>query len=378
MSYAAFPLIEISGTPFERGRAYGQAVAGRIRASIGIYAGQLAKLGLGRDEVREVVRRFVPVMADYAPDLVEEMRGIAAGATCAFEEIALVNARTEIIQIGQRMSAAKAGGAEPDGCTGVVVMPEASADGNLIHAQNWDWRPECVETAIVLRVRREDGPDLLTFTEAGGLARSGFNAAGLAITANYLESDLDYRQTGIPLPLIRRRYLESEHLAEGIKLVATTKKSAANNMMLSTAAGFAIDFECAPNEAFALYPVDGLLVHANHWTSVAALAKLKDTGIADVPDSFYRDYRVREALAKKTGRIALDDVKAALFDDFGTPYAVCAPPRPGPRDSNIAATVAMIVMLPQNGFMEIAPMPALNRQFTRYDLTMEKAARAVA
>jgi len=35
-------------------------------------------------------------------------------------------------------------------------------------------------------------------TEAGGLARSGFNSAGVAITANYLESDRDYRQLGVP------------------------------------------------------------------------------------------------------------------------------------------------------------------------------------
>ena len=41
-------------------------------------------------------------------------------------------------------------------------------------------------------LRRDDGPDLLTFTEAGALGRSGFNAAGIAITANYLRSDRDY------------------------------------------------------------------------------------------------------------------------------------------------------------------------------------------
>jgi isopenicillin-N N-acyltransferase-like protein len=38
----------------------------------------------------------------------------------------------------------------------------------------------------------------------------------------------------------------------------------------------------------------------------------------------------------------------------------------------------MIVMQPQQGFMEVAPMPALNRHFTRYDLKMESSVRAVA
>jgi isopenicillin-N N-acyltransferase like protein len=374
MSYAPFPLIEIAGPPFERGRSYGVAAAVRIRASVRIYAGQMQRLSFTWDQVRDIVAGFVPSMEAFAPDLIEEMRGIAAGAGCSFEEVALVNARTEVMQIGERRAAGS--NAEPDGCTGIVVLPEAARDGVLIHAQNWDWRPECVDTAIVLRIRRDDGPGILTFTEAGGLARSGFNSAGLAITANYLKSDRDHRQAGIPLPLIRRRVLEGAHLADGIRLVATTPKSCSSNMMLSTAAGFAIDFECAPDEAFALYPDGGLLAHANHWTCPSALAKLKDTGIAGVPDSYYRDYRVRQLLAARRGRIAADDVKAALFDDFGTPYAVCRPPHSGA--GNIDATVAMIVMQPALGQMEIAPMPARNRAFTRYALDIDGMVSAVA
>src|SRR6202007_2163302 len=95
----------------------------------------------------------------------------------------------------------------------VVVLPEAAQSSCLVHAQNWDWKRECTETAVVLRIRRDDGPDILTFTEAGALARSGFNAAGIAITANYLESDRDYSRVGVPLALIRRKVLESPHLA---------------------------------------------------------------------------------------------------------------------------------------------------------------------
>src|SRR3546814_14277720 len=93
---------------------------------------------------------------------------------------------------------------DPDGCTGLVALPGATAAGRLIHAQNWDWKAECAETAVVLRIRRDDGPDILTFTEAGALARCGLNAAGIAITAKYLESDRDYGVVGVPLALIRR------------------------------------------------------------------------------------------------------------------------------------------------------------------------------
>jgi isopenicillin-N N-acyltransferase-like protein len=259
---------------------------------------------------------------------------------------------------------------DEDGCTGVLVLPSRSATGQLIHAQNWDWKADCVDTGIVLRVRNDDGPDFLTFVEAGGLARSGLNAAGVSITANYLESDRDYTQLGVPLSLLRRRVLEEPVFANALRVIATTPKSCSNNIMLGMAEGFGIDFECAPDEAFPIYPGDDqLIVHANHWMSPIARTKLRDTGCENSPDSYYRDWRVRQLLnaAPKVDRNA---VKAALFDNFGTPYSVCRPPRMGTRHT-MTATVAMIVMHPGNGEMDVAPMPALNRIFTRYSLDRE-------
>jgi isopenicillin-N N-acyltransferase-like protein len=106
-------------------------------------------------------------------------------------------------------------------------------------------------------------------------------------------------------------------------------------------------------------------VHANHWQSPAALSKLKDTGIANTPDSLYRDIRVRDLLTPQIGDITIDGVKAALFDDFATPWSVCRPPRPGVTN-NLSATVAMIVMEPASGVMDVAMLPALNRSFQRF------------
>jgi isopenicillin-N N-acyltransferase-like protein len=243
--------------------------------------------------------------------------------------------------------------------------------------RNWDWRVECAETAVVLRIRRDDGPDILTFTEAGGLARSGFNAAGIAITANYLESDRDYSQTGVPLALIRRKVLETPHFALALRAAYATPKSASNNLMLSQAEGVAIDLECAPDETFQVLPEAGLLVHANHWRSPVALAKLRDTGIANTPDSLYRDIRVDALLRPQTGRIDRAAVKAALFDDWQTPWSVCRPPRPS-LANNMSATVAMIVMEPALGEMEVAMLPALDRRFARFTLPMDEPKRGAA
>jgi hypothetical protein len=353
-----FPLVDVAGGPHERGVAYGSQARARIQKSAALYRRRLERLGIGKDHAAALIRRYLPEMEDFGAQYVEEMRGIAEGCGLSLDDIVLINARTEIVALARRKDPVV------DGCTSAAVLPPRASGSEVLHAVNWDWLAECVETAIVLRVRRNDGPDILTFTEAGGLARSGLNAAGIAITANYLESDRDYRQSGVPLPLIRRKVLEQEHIALAISAVATTPKACSNNMMLSHADGFAIDFECAPDEAFALYPENDLLVHANHWVSPAALSKLKDTGIPEVPDSFYRDWRVKRQLGSK---VEINDLKAALFDDFGTPYAVCRPVA-DEGGGNLGATVAMIVMQPGQGVMEVCPMPAMQQVFTQYAL----------
>lgn len=366
----ASPLVEISGPPRERGRSYGRQAAERIRRGIGHYSEQLRRHDFGGAELARAVAQFLPRIEAFDADYVEEMRGIAEGAGVALDEIVLLNARTEVLQVAERLASGDEPfrDDEPDGCTGVVALPAATADGQLIHAQNWDWKAECAETTVVLKVRREHGPDLLTFTEAGALARCGLNAVGISITANYLECERDYRRLGVPLALIRRKVLEQERLADAFRAVYTTPKSASNNMIVAHAQGLAIDFECAPDETFQVHADQGLLVHANHWQSPVALAKLRETGIDSTPDSLYRDLRVRDLLQPQRGALTPAHVQQALFDAFESPQAVCRPPRPG-RAGNLSATVAMIVMQPALGRMDVAMLPAVDRRFSRYQLT---------
>lgn len=373
------PLIEISGPPRLRGETYGEAARDRIRLGLDHYGSQIGRHGLDRAALAALAEGFLPRIAAFDADYVQEMEGIAAGAGVPLSDIVLLNARTEILQLAERQAAAQGllPEADPDGCTGVVVLPEASADGRLIHAMNWDWKAECAETAVVLRITGTDGPDILTFAEAGQLARCGLNAAGIAITANYLECERDYRSLGVPLALLRRKVLQCRHLAPALQVAYCTPKSAANNIIVSQAGGFGLNLECAPDESFPIHAEAGLIVHANHWQSPVALSKLRDTGIASTPDSLYRDVRVRQHLAPLSGRITADNVKVALFDDYQTPHSVCRPPRPG-SSGNLSATVAMIVMTPAEGRMEVAMLPALDRSFAIHSLGSDASATEAA
>jgi len=289
------------------------------------------------------------------------MRGSAMGAEVPFEHIALLQVRTKFLKLAERpYLRARLAENAPIGCTGVVVMPGATAEQRLIHAQNWDWKADDAETAVVPRIRRSDGPNILTLTEAGGLARSGLNASGIGLTAYDLQSDRNYCQVRVPLALIRRKMLERETPALAMRAVYLTQKSAANNMIVSASnaagQGVAINFECAPDETFQVHPERGRLTQANHFMSPVALMKLRDIGVATTPGSLYRDLRVHDLFLPHVGDVIIDHVKAALFDNFGSPFSVCRPPRLIDVN-NLTASVEMIVMEPALGVMDVAMPP---------------------
>jgi isopenicillin-N N-acyltransferase like protein len=365
----AFPLVEVDGDPFERGAAHGRAVPERVLRSVTLYRQQLERRGVGVARQRELAAAMAPAVAAFEPAYLEEMRGIAAGAQVELEDIILINCRTEMM-FGHN-EIARARGALDDGCTGFIVLPPASATGRLMHGHNWDWREECVDTGIVLRMRRSDGPDLLTFTEAGSLARHGFNSAGVSLSGNFLTSNRDYqRPADVPLVLVRRKMLEAGSIAAAMKVVWNTRRFCSNNLLLGHAGGEAVDLECAPDEIFWLTPENHILVHANHWMCPVARTKLEDLGLKSGPDTLYRQRRVTAALLAAQeggGKIDWQIAKAILADDFGKPDSVLRWPKAASHDS-ISATVATTLMDPEGRTMWIARKPYENREFVEYRL----------
>jgi isopenicillin-N N-acyltransferase like protein len=365
-------LIELTGTPHERGIQYGQQAMAEITRCVDHYGAQAASLGVDQRHLARMVRDYLPVLEGFDPRQVEEMRGIATGAGVSFEQIVLVNSRTELLfQLTRRPELRQAlKDEQPDGCTGVVVRPSATRDKQLIHAHNWDWKLKSADCCVILRVRGDNAPDILTFTEAGALARFGFNSRGICLSANGLDCDRDYQRAGVPLALIRRKMLEQTHLALALRIGYCTPKSGSNNMIISHGpSGLVYDFECAPDETFMVEPQNGLLVHANHWLSPVALTRLKECGMADAPSTFYRQARPRDALEPRLGDVTVEDVMAAMLDDFESPWSICYPPRASsPTDPTTYATVATLIMRPTLGDMQVAMLPAVDQTFTQYKL----------
>ena len=363
MNITPFPLINIVGDARERGKQYGQLAASRIEQTLRVYREDFEHIGT--EVVRRLASRFATRIGAYDPDLLAEIEGIADGSRHPVEDIIAINARTEILYGLQ--SAGRDPAAVDDGCTAVAALPDVTSSGNVIHAQNWDWRDDCYDCVVVVRAQFPDGMTLLTMAEAGMLARCGLNSAGIALTGNFLKCELDNGDGGIPVPCVRRRVLTSAHLRDAIGEVISAPRSFSNNMMISHSDGDAIDLETTPGPVFWLQPDRGLLVHANHFLSMAAMCSVRDLGLEVSPDSLYRQRRVEDFLRSRGPKLRPVDICAALSDRAGAPFGVCRDVTDGPGGRRVS-TVATIVMDARKGSVWIAPTPYRKTQFFEYSL----------
>lgn len=359
---AAFPFIEVSGTPRNVGLQYGRKAGGRIHRSIELYRRIFAEKGIDWKQARASAARFAIIIEQACPRLAEEMRALAEGADVPFEDIVAINARTELLHAnaGQPHKTAD----DVGGCTGAVVLPPITREGHLIHAHNWDWRDECAESAIVLKITPDAGPAMLVFAEAGIMAAVGFNNFGLAVSTNHLECEQDGRRDGIPNALVRRQILTQHSFGAAIEAVLQAGRGVSTNYLISHREGEAVDLEATPEQVFWLTADDDILVHANHFVSIPARASVRDLSLLTSADSLYRDKRVRRYLARDRGRVTLSTIQAALQDRFGTPRAVCRAPVPGKSSS----TVATIIMDTTAQIMWVSPRPYGPHKFTEYRL----------
>jgi isopenicillin-N N-acyltransferase-like protein len=328
----SFPVIEIGGAPYERGRQYGRQAADLIRFNLDRYW-QLFQhnSGLCRQAVLKQVPPYLKPIKDYAPHLVEEMLGIAAGAEVLFEEILVLNCRTELLSVGQIPMRGE--------CTALYLSPERTG-GRPLLAQNWDWSEITRGGMILLRIAQPEAPTVLTLTEAGMVGKIGINSAGVGVCTNFLR--YDHRRVGVPYHVILREALNARRLGEAVAAVYRAQRADSGNYLLASADGEAIDLEATPTAVGFHHPHEGTLVHTNHF--VASHLQCGDRGIQESDNTllrYGRALRVLEQQRKEEGQMEV--VKAVLRDHSNQKKAICRHPDPEELPIEQSATLASMI-----------------------------------
>lgn len=363
-------LVEIEGPAFERGLSYGKQADVQVRHGLGVYEALLDRHGLNWDSVLAYAAELREALAPQVPEAMEELRGIAKGAGVKLEEILVINGRSEIINLHAQRPTDISN--LDDGCTSAVVLPELTKSGRLLHVQNWDWLADCSESTVVLKIRSDKHPDILTYVEAGGLARAGFNDRGVAITGNNLVSGQDgHAPFGVPLSVIRRRVLEAGGYSQALTELYRLPRTVSNNMTISCAeSGDCLNFETTPTEIYWDAPEGACLTHSNHFMNASACVRERDLGIARGADTLFRNRRLRSLIEGAEVKHDLDTLAVALDDRFGLPRGIIRQPKDNEGEPNayLSATVAMVLMDAGAGELRVRQLPYESNETTIYSL----------
>ena len=305
-----FPVLTLAGSARDRGVQYGRRASDRIRNGLEFYRRILTDAGVAGLRLDELTSALAAEIGRFDADMLQELEGIAFGARVSLGEVISLNARSELLGLAY------------EGCTGIACLPSVTASGHTLLAQNWDWHPSRASAGVLLRILPDDGPKMLTFAEAGALARCGLNEHGLGVVGNALECGGGTRSGGVPVALIRRRILGCRTVAEAVAAIRDTPHGTSVNHLIAGAEGVAVACETTSATVYEVEPDAGLLGHGNHFRSPRARSELTDTGIARTPDTIARTARIRSLLSARAP-IRVGDLGQALRDHVGYPNSIC-------------------------------------------------------
>lgn len=347
-------VVDVSGTPQQLGEGYGTAAADLIQANVAAYLERFQRaVGLDVDEVSARGAAFRATTQAYFPRLAIMLDSMAACANVSADLVYAVNARSELLY---GMPSCGSPG-EAGECTSIGVLGTHTDTGHLLLAQNWDWHPDQIPYTLVLITTDEHGHEVATLTEAGMLAKAGFNSYGLGVCVNLIGTDRDGRPGGVPYHVLLRSVLEADSLSWATRHAMRSPRSASINLLIGQPhpdGGELIDLELVPGDAGWLNPSDGLLVHANHIeTAVPVYDTIKDWG----GSSLFRSARTRRLLQARGPVLKQEDLLAVLSDHHSAPVAICRHLDERDADDDMSQTIWTVLMDLDERSMRLIPGP---------------------
>ena len=341
-----FPVIDLKGSPHERGRIHGDQARDRVERSVANYARLFAFVGMPWDEAQRRSAPYRDVVGGFDASLLEEMEGIARGAGRPFSEILALNARTEVLPPSFLT------GADNGECTAIAVSPAASASGETLLAQNWDWVGSQRESMVVLRVREGSDPACLTLTEAGMLAKIGINALGLGVCLNILRSVFDGTQTGVPVHVLLRALLKRKSVRDAIEFCSALSFGGSSNILMADRGGDVASLEFSPKGLKVVRGEGGTLCHTNHFLHPEA-AGWQATHVPNLSTLPRLDRAKVHAFARP--KHGIEDLQRLLRDESAGLLSICRKPDLSlPPEAQIES-VASVIMDLGRGVMHVAP-----------------------
>ncbi|SFT37411.1 C45 family autoproteolytic acyltransferase/hydolase [Halomonas saccharevitans] len=322
----------LSGSRAEIGEAHGRAHGERITQSLAVYDRLFQDfVGMDWSRARRVAERFLPMIERGFPAILEEMDGIARGASLDFADILTLNCRSEI-------SLTQASG----GCSAFAL----ARDHTQWLAQNWDWRSDQLHNVVALEISGDDAPTLFSIGEAGMVAKIGMNEHGLGVCLNAIRSRTC--GAGLPIHVALRKILECRDLDDAVAVARHDRVCSPAHFLIAQGDGRALGLEVQPGEPGVLLPENGLVTHTNHLYAGDGAQRVADFPRADSRSRLARLDALLGALKDDAlphqGAIGERELFALLADHHGAPLSLCRHFNPDQPAEERMETLFSVVM----------------------------------
>jgi len=369
-------IIRTNGNAFERGFQQGSILKNRIQLALNkVFNSRMFKdvtpkgvpislvkiiLGkMGKIKIRKHLETNLPHHA-------EKLKGISKGANITVS----LNYGLHLLEIiaGDPNTLYKNPPKNNStGCTMLFACPEATKDGELIYARNYDF-PRVLQPFQMVRIEEPDDGRYknITLTQYPYVgAHIGLNEKGLVIGYNYgrcwKKDPLDFRLEGIPGTILVQELIETCSTTQEVIDFITKFPARANGVFYGVVdkSGDACVIETTATRFAIRRPENGVMAHTNIYLT----NELKDANLPEfvrfkltsmdfspIESPKRRLKRATELLNKAKGNITPQTLKSILRDhDNGDSNSE------GPDDFSIcthgeaAITLASIIVLPRTG-----------------------------
>lgn len=304
MLTADLSVVDCPASPRQRGRAHGEALRAVIADKIvrwheaigeayGVPASAFMPRFLAGTDFRPAIER-------YAPDLLDELAGIAEGAGIDMDTAYALQLMDEEWWFGRSLG---------DGHCSSLALAPAGGEPTIV-AQTMDLPRWHDGAQALLRMAGEDGGETLIFTSAGMVGLMGVSGRGLGVCVNTL-AQLAVDRKGLPVAFTMRGALARGDLEEAGAFLRSVAHASGQNYQLGDWGGIAT-LECSAGGAVAVETPGGRSLHTNH-PLASRDARAPEIPLHGSDNSRARLESLRKDLApSRRESVDADAVKAAL------------------------------------------------------------------
>ncbi len=342
MDTAKLEIIALEGAPRERGRRHGETFRPRIHALLERWFESLNRVyGLSPQRYLErftAETKFEAALRQYTPQILEEVQGIAEGASADYRTVlALQHVNEEFwLALPPPETIAEA-------CS-TIALGRTANQATLI-GQNLDLDIYLDGDQVLLRYNcdRSDG-HILALTVPGMISLNGMNSHGFAVCDNAL-TQLHGDVAGVPIFAIYRELLESRSLAEAQATVARLPHASGLNWVMGDPDAVAM-LEASIGGVAKYGPHDPArpIYHTNHPLVNADLSPLARTKTGRPTRSTYlRFAALHEQISALPPMLSIAQIKAILSSCRDADYPVSRGGGRNEEDEAIGFTLACCI-----------------------------------